>query len=87
MHLLYHDSVVLSEAHLRPAAGSPRHASRVEVPRVDYEKATMQQMHLNAWAYHRILKLARTIADLTGSETIQTAHTAEAIQYRPRRMV
>jgi magnesium chelatase family protein len=48
-------------------------------------KAAMQQLHMSARAYHRILKLARMIADLAGSDNIETAHLSEAIQYRPRR--
>jgi magnesium chelatase family protein len=48
-------------------------------------KAAMQQLGMSARAYHRILKLARTIADLAGREEIETAHLAEAIQYWPRR--
>jgi magnesium chelatase family protein len=57
-------------------------------------RAAMQQLQMSARAFHRILKLARTIADLAGSERIETPHPsaalraglAEAIQYRPRRI-
>ena len=49
-------------------------------------RAAMSQMNLSARAYHRILKLARTIADLAGSEEIQSTHLAEALQYRPKLM-
>ena len=47
-------------------------------------RAAMQQMNLSARAYHRILNLGRTIADLASEESVQVHHLAEALQYRPR---
>ena len=48
-------------------------------------QSAMKQLHLSARAFHRILKLARSIADLEAAEEIRAAHVAEAVQYRPRR--
>jgi magnesium chelatase family protein len=47
-------------------------------------RLAMAQLSLSARAFHRVLKLARTIADMAESDAIAAQHLAEAIQYRQR---
>ena len=47
-------------------------------------QGAMQQLGLSARAFHRVLKVARTVADLAGADRIEAVHLAEAIQYRRR---
>ena len=47
-------------------------------------QAATQRLNLSARAFHRILKVSRTIADLEAADEISLAHLAEALQYRPR---
>ena len=44
--------------------------------------AAFERLHLTARSYHRVLRIARTIADLDGAERIEPAHAAEAVQFR-----
>jgi len=64
-----------------------RELCQVEESAQSLLKAAMKQLYLSARAFHRIIKLARTIADLENSDIIKAYHVAEAIQYRPRRTV
>lgn len=51
---------------------------------IDLLRQAVNQLHLTARGYHRILKLARTIADLSGTDDLKTEYLAEALQYRAK---
>jgi magnesium chelatase family protein len=55
---------------------------RIDEQGAELLKAAMSKLGLSARAYDRILKVSRTIADLSGSERIGPEHLSEAIQYR-----
>jgi len=46
-------------------------------------KQAISKLNLSARAFHRVIKIARTIADLEGSPKIKSNHVAESLQYRP----
>jgi len=74
-----------SNAEMTPA--EVRDFCQVEESAQSLLKAAMKQLYLSARAFHRILKLARTIADLENADIIKAHHLAEAIQYRPRSLL
>jgi magnesium chelatase family protein len=63
------------------AAGTERHA-RPDAAAVKFLDAAATRLGWSARGYHRVLRLARTVADLSGSEGVEVAHVAEAIQMR-----
>lgn len=63
-------------------AGDVERYCRLGEKELRYMERMFSRMQLSARAYHRILKVARTVADLAGSEEIAEIHLAEAICYR-----
>ena len=78
-------SNIISNADMR--IGEIRQFCQLQDEGQSLMRAAMTQLNLSARAYHRILKLSRTIADLAGSDEIQSAHLAEALQYPPKLML
>lgn len=55
---------------------------RLDATGEDILRNAMLRLHWSARAYHRVLKVARTVADLAGEAQVGAAHVAEAIQFR-----
>jgi magnesium chelatase family protein len=71
---------VRANAHM--ASRDIRHHCRLDEPGEALLRTAIIRLALSARAYHRVLKIARTIADLAGAESLAPDHVAEAIQYR-----
>ncbi|MDP3767612.1 MAG: ATP-binding protein [Dehalococcoidia bacterium] len=75
---------LLSNAEMTPTEVRQHCQSVLDEQAQSLLRLAMTQLSLSARAFHRVLKLARTIADMAGSERITSPHLAEAIQYRQR---
>jgi magnesium chelatase family protein len=71
---------VYANAHM--SARDLRRHCRLSEPVESVLRQAVTRLSLSARAYHRVLKIARTIADLAGAAELTTAHVSEAIQYR-----
>jgi magnesium chelatase family protein len=69
-------------ANAQMSASMVRDVCKIDAAGQNLLKKAMEKLGLSARAYDRILKVARTIADLAGSEDIQLEHLAEAIHFR-----
>jgi len=77
----HESSRIVSNADIRMA--EIRQSCKLDEAGESLIRTAMGQMNLSARRYHRVLKLARTIVDLAGSENIQSVHLAEALQCHP----
>lgn len=75
-------NLISSNSDMHPA--EIRKHCELDITSQSLMRSAMNQMQLSARAYHRVLKLARTIADLADEVKISPQHLAEALQYRPR---
>jgi magnesium chelatase family protein len=78
----FQETKILWNAEMTPV--EVREFCHIEPSAQSLLRAAMKQLSLSARAFHRILKLSRTIADLEGATDIEPSHLAEAIQYRPK---
>jgi len=81
----FSDSHLVTNADMHPQ--DIRKHCELDSPSKSLLRSAMDQLHLSARSYHRVLKLSRTIADLDGAQDIETNHMAEALQYQPREKV
>lgn len=81
-HKRFAGTKLMSNADMTPVEA--REFCRIDEAAQGLLHMAMKQFQLSARAFHRILKVSRTIADLAGAESIVAAHMAEALQYRAR---
>jgi magnesium chelatase family protein len=77
-------SAIIANADMR--IGEVRQFCQLQAEALSLMCSAVSKLQLSGQAYHRILKLSPTIADLAGCEEIQCAHLAEALQYHPKIM-